>query len=53
MEIIKFPISYLTSTKYITSDIIVRGTSKAYTSGVVVVNLNKLVIVEGTLTCLE
>ena len=52
MEIIKFPLSYLTSMKYITRDIVIKEEDKAYTSGTVTVSQNKLLIVQGTLTCL-
>lgn len=52
MEIIKFPLSYLTSMKYITRDIVIKEEDKAYTSGTVIVSQNKLLIVKGTLICL-
>lgn len=52
MEILKIPISYLTSTKYITKDIIIKEEDKAYTSGIVIVSQNKLLIVKGLLVCL-
>ena len=52
MEIIKFPLSYLTSMKYITNDIIIKDEDKGYTSGTVIVSQNKLLIVKGLLVCL-
>ena len=52
MEIIKFPISYLTSMKYITRDIVIKDEDKGYTSGTVIVSQNKLLIVKGLLVCL-
>jgi hypothetical protein len=52
MEIIKFPLSYLTSTKYITRDIVIKEQDKAYTSGTVIVSQGKLLIIEGLITCL-
>lgn len=51
-ETIKYPISYLTSTKHITKDIVIKEEDKAYTSGTVIVSENKLLIVKGNLTCL-
>jgi len=52
MEVLKAPISYLTSTKYINNDVVVEENNKAITSGIVVVSQNKLLIVKGTLICL-
>jgi hypothetical protein len=52
MEIMKAPISYLTSTKYITRDIVIKDEDKGYTSGTVIVSQNRLLIVKGLLTCL-
>ena len=52
MEILKIPLSYLTSIKYITRDIVIKEEDKAYTSGTVIVSQNKLLIIQGTLTCL-
>ena len=52
MEITKAPISYLTSTKYINKDTVINDSDKAYTSGIVIVSQNKILIVNGTLTCL-
>lgn len=52
MEIIKLPISYLTSTKYITRDTVIKDEDKAYTSGTVIVSQYKLLIVKGLLVCL-
>jgi hypothetical protein len=49
---LKTDISYLTSTKYVTQDILVKDEDKAYTSGTVIVSQNKLLIVKGLLTCL-
>lgn len=52
MEILKVPISYLTSTKHITNDIVIKDEDKGYTSGTVIVSENKLLIVKGLLVCL-
>lgn len=52
MEINKLPISYLTSTKHITRDMIIKEGDKGYTSGTIIVSENKLLIVKGTLICL-
>jgi hypothetical protein len=49
---LKTDISYLTSTKYVTQDILITDDNKAYTSGTVIVSQNKLLIVKGLLVCL-
>lgn len=52
MEIIKAPLSYLTSIKYIVKDTVIKEDDRAYAWGKVVVSQGKLLIVKGTLTCL-
>lgn len=49
---LKTSISYLTSTKYMTQDMVIKEEDKAYTSGTVVISQNKILIVKGSLVCL-
>lgn len=52
MEILKAPLSYLTSIKYITKDTVIEENDRAYAWGIVVVSQGKLLIVKGIITCL-